>query len=182
MGFLSLFTRLYFQRRYQKIEKMSMNPHFFQEKTWGKLISKNKNTLFGIKHRCPEISTFSQFQKQIPIQAYEQIQPYIEKIIRGENNILSADPVRCFAKSSGTTDHRSKYIPMTLSFLKNCHYAGGKDALALYYQQEKNANLSSGKNLSLGGSVEENIACKKKIFWRFICPNDRKSALFSGIF
>ena len=96
--------------------------------------------------------TFAQYQSNVPISAYEDFTPFIERILRGEKNVLWPGRTKWFAKSSGTTSDKSKYIPVSEDTLVNCHYRGGKDLLSLYMHNNPNSNLFKGKGLIMGGS------------------------------
>ena len=94
------------------------------------------------------------FAARIPISIYEDIEPMIERARRGEQNLFWRTPIKWFAKSSGTTNAKSKFIPVSEEALQHCHYKAGKDMLCLYLNNNPDSNLFTGKSLRLGGSKE----------------------------
>jgi hypothetical protein len=127
-----------------------------QEELFEKLIKSAALTEFGIDHSFLSIKTVEDFKKAVPVRSYEDFKPYIDRLRDGEQGVLWPSKLKWFAKSSGTTSGRSKYIPVTKEALEDCHYAGGKDLLALYYHQNPEAKLYSGKHLVMGGSSSIN--------------------------
>mgnify|MGYP002231781807 FL=1 len=94
------------------------------------------NTEWGKKYDYASIRTYEDFKKRLPIQTYEEIKPYVERMRHGEKDVLWRGEVQWFAKSSGTTNDKSKFIPVSREGLHDIHYAGGMDAVALYLQQK----------------------------------------------
>jgi hypothetical protein len=94
----------------------------------------------------------SDFKKAIPIHTYDDLKPYIERLMHGEQNLLWNTPVYWFAKSSGTTSDKSKFIPITQESLTDCHYQAVKDVLSMYYYHQPESDLLTGKGLLIGGS------------------------------
>ena len=117
-----------------------------------KLLNKAKNTEVGNTYNFSNINTYKEFAKKVPIQQYESIEPYIERARKGEQNIFWPTPIKWFAKSSGTTNSKSKFIPVSDEALEDCHMKAGKDMLCLYFNNNENAQLFTGKGLRLGGS------------------------------
>ena len=109
---------------------------------------------WGIQHKFNKIKNSKDFAKHIPIQTYESLKPYIDRILKGEQNVLWPSPINWFAKSSGTTADKSKFIPVSNEALEECHYKGGKDLIALYFKNCPETKVFSGKNLVIGGSSE----------------------------
>ena len=116
------------------------------------LLKTAKNTEWGKKFGFGDISSYHTFRERVPVSRYEDLHLLIERMINGEKNILWPSGVRWFAKSSGTTNARSKYIPVTREILKNCHFKGGFDAVAIYIQNNPQTRFFSKKGLILGGS------------------------------
>ena len=116
------------------------------------LIVSAKNTEFGKKCKFSKIKSYSDFTKAVPIQKYETIEPLIERCRKGEQNLFWPTKIKWFAKSSGTTNAKSKYIPVSDEALEECHFNAGKDMLGLYINNNKNTQLFTGKGLRLGGS------------------------------
>ncbi len=117
-----------------------------------KLIATAKHTEFGKTHRFSKIRTYDDFSNNVPIQRYETIEPLIERCRKGEQNIFWPTKIKWFAKSSGTTNAKSKFIPVSDEALEDCHFKAGKDMLCLYINNNEDAQLFTGKSLRLGGS------------------------------
>ncbi len=135
---------------------MLEHPHAFQNKLLLELIRKNANTEWGKTHNYSSIQSLESFQKEVPASAYEELFPWIEKMMRGEKNILCAAPVQWFAKSSGTTNAKSKFIPVPKESLEQAHFKGGKDLLAFWYHMNPKSSIFNGRGLALGGSRSVN--------------------------
>lgn len=140
-----------------QMELFKQFPFDVQEEVRQKLIDQAALTQFGKEHHFEKIHSTKSFQSHIPIRNYESLFPYIDKAVQGEENILWPGKTTHFAKSSGTSNGRSKFIPITEENLEDCHYKGGKDLLALYYHLRPNADLYSGKTLVIGGSTKLNL-------------------------
>lgn len=143
-------------KRMKQIELMREYPYEFQREVFFNLIEKAKNTEFGKKYKFSDIETISQFQERVPVSTYDEFKNLIQRALRGEPNILWPGITRWFAKSSGTTADKSKFIPVTEDALNNCHFRGGKDILAIYLSQFSESKILEGKNLSIGGSHQIN--------------------------
>ena len=98
------------------------------------------------------ISSIKEYQSRFPVQEYEEIIPYVERLKKGESNLLWPGEIKWFAKSSGTTSTKSKFIPMSREALEDCHYRAGKDILAIYTMNNPHTRIFTGKGLTLGGS------------------------------
>lgn len=129
-------------------------PAEVQEELRIKLLAKAKDTEIGKLYGFNNIKTYEQFACQIPVTSYEDNHGYIERSRRGEGNILWPTPIKWFAQSSGTTNARSKYIPVSPESLEDCHYAASKDLLCMYLNNNPGSQLFKGKGLRLGGSKE----------------------------
>lgn len=127
-----------------------------QQEWFIKLITSAKDTEWGRKYDYKSVHTISDLRARIPLQDYEDLKPYIDRIIKGEQNILWPSEVKWFAKSSGTSNDKSKFIPVTKESLEECHYKGGKDMLSIYYNLLEDSQLFSGKTLVVGGSQQMN--------------------------
>ena len=117
-----------------------------------KLLQKAKHTEIGNAFGFADIKTYKEFTEKVPIQQYESIEPFIQRARKGEQNIFWPTPIKWFAKSSGTTNSKSKFIPVSDEALEDCHFKAGKDMLCLYYNNNPSAQLFAGKGLRLGGS------------------------------
>lgn len=123
-----------------------------QEEMLLKLIEKGKQTTYGKQYGFHSISCIKDFQQQVPIVDYNGIKDFVEKLRMGEQNLLWPGEIRWFAKSSGTTSDKSKFIPVSRDALEDCHFRGGKDVLAIYTDLYPDTKIFSGKGLTLGGS------------------------------
>lgn len=127
-------------------------PAEVQQDTFVKLIQKAADTEWGRTYGYRDIRSVYDFQQRVPVQGYESFKPYIDRLRQGEVNLLWPGEIKWFAKSSGTTDDKSKFIPVSRECLEDCHFRGGKDILAIYCQNNPETRLFSGKGLTLGGS------------------------------
>jgi hypothetical protein len=116
------------------------------------MIDKAKYTKFGKNYGFENFKNIQDFQNKVPINDYEGVKTYVEKLRKGEKDLLWPGDVRWFAKSSGTTSEKSKFIPVSKEALEDCHFRGGKDVLAIYTENYPNTRIFSGKGLTLGGS------------------------------
>lgn len=116
------------------------------------LVTHGQYTELGRKYGLDNTFTIRQFKERVPIHDYELLKPYIERMMQGEENLLWNTPVSWFAKSSGTTSDKSKFIPVSEESLEDCHFQASKDVLSLYYRQSEGSDLLTGKGLIIGGS------------------------------
>ncbi len=151
-------------KRIYQIDLFSKYPHDIQKEVFFELIRKASDTEWGRKYNYGRISSIEEYQKHVPIQTYEDIRPWVDRLRDGEKDILWPGEVKWFAKSSGTTSDKSKYIPVTSDALEECHFRGGKDVLALYVRNNPNTNLIWGKSLTLGGSTQINNFSNKSYY------------------
>ena len=143
------------QKRIHNIEEFCTNPIKTQEKVFNQLIFKGKNTKFGKEHNFNAITKYSHFKNNIPIRTYEEFSEYIKRTRNGEENVLWPGKIKWFSKSSGTTNSKSKFIPITKESLKECHFKGGKDMLSLYGNNFPFSDMYNGKGLMLGGTIKD---------------------------
>lgn len=127
-------------------------PHDVQNELFYNLLAEAENTEWGLQYGYSSINSISEFQKRVPISTYEDIEPYITRLMKGEQNLLWPTETRWFAKSSGTTNAKSKFIPVTIDSLNDCHYKAGKDLLALYLHKNPEADFLRGKTIGVAGS------------------------------
>jgi hypothetical protein len=151
----SIFTWI-MKKRIHQIELFIKYPHDVQEEWFHNLISTAQHTEWGRKYRYDSIFTQQQFRERVPIQTYESLKPFIQKMLNGGQNILWPSEVKWFARSSGTTNDRSKFIPVTDESLEECHFKGGKDLLSIYCNNRPDTKIFTGKCLVLGGSQQVN--------------------------
>ncbi len=143
----------FLKKRFAQIEYFKENPYEVQNTLIFELITKAKNTEWGKKYDYESIKDINTFQQRVPIQDYEQVKPYIERLRKGETNLLWPTEIKWFAKSSGTTSDKSKFIPVSNEALEDCHFKGGKDMLSLYCNFRPDTEVFSGKGLVMGGSA-----------------------------
>lgn len=153
---LNSFFSWVIKKRIHQIGLFMKYPVEVQNELFLKLMDEAALTRFGLEHKFSGIKTIKDFKQAVPIRTYEDFKPYINALREGEQNILWPSRLKWFAKSSGTTDARSKFIPVSREALEECHYKGGKDLLALYYMQRPNARIYDGKSLVMGGSSKIN--------------------------
>lgn len=144
----------FLKKRIHQIELFLKYPIDVQEELLKSLLQIAKNTELGQKYDFSNIKTYQEFTERIPVTTYEDIAPIIERSRKGEDNIFWPTPIKWFAKSSGTTSSKSKFIPVSTESLEDCHYAASKDLLCLYLNNNPDSQLFVGKSLRLGGSKE----------------------------
>jgi hypothetical protein len=140
------------KKRIHQIELFKNYPLEIQNQWFLRLIESGSNTIFGREHNFKEIESYEEFKVRVPLQDYNSLKPYIDRMIAGEQQVLWNSEVKWFAKSSGTTSDKSKFIPVSVESLEDCHYKGGKDLISIYYNIYKDANLYGAKHLVVGGS------------------------------
>ncbi len=144
----------FLKKRLHQMELFLKYPNEVQLELLHQLVEKAKNTEVGKRYDFKSINSYRDFSERIPVQTYEEIYEDIERCRKGERNIFWPKPIKWFAKSSGTTNAKSKFIPVSEDSLEDCHYAGSKDLLCLYFNNNPNSQLFTGKSLRLGGSKE----------------------------
>jgi len=133
-----------------------LNPIDTQKKVFNDLISSAQFTEYGKKYNFQHINSIAEYQKTVPLNNYDTLKPYIQRILEGQQNILWPSEITWFAKSSGTTSDKSKFIPVSKEALDDNHYKSGKDAIALYLSRFPESKITSGKCLVIGGSHQLN--------------------------
>ena len=152
MSFFTHSARLIFQPRLRKMERFAQRIDELQQQQLHYLLRTASRTVWGQHYDFTHIKDYQTFSQRIPLQAYDDLSPYIHCMINGEADILWPGVTRWFAKSSGTTNDKSKFIPVTNEILRRCHYQGPKDIVAFYLRNYPNSRLFEGKGLILGGS------------------------------
>ena len=138
--------------RMWRIEGWMQNPVASQREVLQHLVTSAQYTEFGTKHDFSSLFNIRSFKEAVPVQEYDDIKVYIERMMQGEENILCNTPVKWFAKSSGTTSDKSKFIPVSEESLVDSHYKAAKDILTIYYNNFPYSDLLTGKGLVIGGS------------------------------
>ncbi|HLV14298.1 MAG TPA: GH3 auxin-responsive promoter family protein [Xanthomarina sp.] len=144
----------FLKKRVHQIDLFLKYPNEVQQELLLQLINKAKDTEIGKQYGFESIKDYKTFTERVPISTYEDYQNNIERSRLGENNIYWPQPIKWFAKSSGTTNAKSKFIPVSEDSLEDCHYAASKDLLCMYLNNNENSQLFTGKSLRLGGSKE----------------------------
>lgn len=140
------------RKRLQQIELFRENPHEAQLEVFHKLMEAARYTAWGKQYDYGSIDTPALFRERVPLQDYTEVKPWVDRMRAGEQNLLWPTDIKWFAKSSGTTNARSKYIPVSREALEECHYKGGKDLIALHYGMYPQSRLYYGMNMVVGGS------------------------------
>lgn len=156
MSIISPAIKGYMKLRLSAIDNFMHNPVDTQQQVFNNLIGSAQFTEYGKKYGFDKINSSADFKKAVPINDYDTLKPYIQRILEGEQNILWPSPINWFAKSSGTTSDKSKFIPISKESLDENHYKGGKDVLTLYLKQFPDSKMMSGKCLTIGGSHQIN--------------------------
>ncbi len=149
-----------FNSRLKELELYTTRPDELQASAFKYLVDKAKNTEWGIKYDYKSIKTYADFKSRVPIQTYDEIKPYVERLLAGEQNLIWPSTIKWFAKSSGTTNDKSKFLPVSKESLKDIHYKGGQDVVTMYLQNNPSSKFFSGKGLILGGSHRPNLNTK----------------------
>ena len=142
------------KKRIHQIELFTKYPHEVQAELLYYLLDKAKLTEVGKRYGFKGITNYTEFKNQVPLSTYESIESQIERSRKGTQNIFWPSTIKWFAKSSGTTNSKSKFIPVSIEALEDCHYKAGKDMLSLYFNNNEDSQLLTGKSLRLGGSSE----------------------------
>ena len=151
---INSFASWVLKQRIHQIELFLKYPNEVQEELLMNLIQSSKNTAFGKQNHFASTKSYANFAERVPISTYEELQPLIERTREGEQNVFWETPIKWFAKSSGTTNAKSKFIPVSNEALEDCHYKGSKDLLCMYLNNNEDSELFLGKSLRLGGSSQ----------------------------
>ncbi len=154
MKLFNTMFRWYIRQRLPRIRRFENYPVEVQNLLFRDLINTAKNTKWGKQYGYESITTSSEYRHRVPVSSYEDIFPYINRMMYGERDVLWPGIVSWFSKSSGTTNGKSKYIPVTEISLRTCHIAGAHDIMAKWYDNNKDARLFEGKGLMVGGAHE----------------------------
>jgi hypothetical protein len=138
-------------RRWQ-IEQWVLDPVAVQREVLQDLVTSAQYTEIGRRYDFSKLFSIKEFKKAVPIHEYEDLKPYINRIMQGEENLLWNTPINWFAKSSGTTSDKSKFIPISEESLQDNHFLAAKDVLTMYYHFNPESDLLTGKGLVIGGS------------------------------
>lgn len=156
MEFLNSLFTWFMKKRIHQIEVFMKYPHDVQEEWFHNLINAAEATEWGKTYDYKSIMTPQEFKNRVPISDYDGIKAYVDRMIKGEQNILWPSDIKWFAKSSGTTSDRSKFIPVSVEALEECHYQGGKDMLSIFCHNNPNNKIFNGKSVVIGGASQIN--------------------------
>ena len=156
MNPISTVITWWLKRRMSEIDHIRNNPVETQALLWQKLMDTARDTEWGRQYQYHKITSIREFQEQVPTSSYEELFPWIKKAMKGGENLLWPGLTTSFSKSSGTTNDKHKYIPVTQDSLEECHYKGGKDLISLYLNNRENSEVLNGKNLAMGGCLQPN--------------------------
>ena len=146
-----------FAGRLREVERFRRRPVEVQQGELRRLLDKGATTDFGREHGLKGVKTIGEFQAKVPVREYEEFFPWIERARRGERGVLWPGETKWFARSSGTTGSKSKYIPVTGDSLADCHLRGPKDCIAFNVDRYPRTGVWSGKTLTLGGSYTAHV-------------------------
>ncbi len=163
MNTTSLLNKIYFERRLRELDRYTDQAGELQQNVLDRLLKTAAYTEWGKKYEYKSISNYEEFKSRVPVQTYEEIKSYVERLRGGEQNLLWPSNIRWFAKSSGTTNDKSKFLPVSKESLKDTHYRGGQDAVTIYLSQNPESRFFSGKGLILGGSHSPNLNMKHSL-------------------
>ncbi|MFV0483171.1 MAG: GH3 auxin-responsive promoter family protein [Bacteroidales bacterium] len=152
MQFFNSLVNTFGKSRLTAIEYFMNNPHEVQEKVFLSLIARAKDTQWGKMYDYDSVKNIETFDQRVPVNVYDGLREMFEKQMQGEADVMWQGKVRWFAKSSGTTADKSKFIPVTADSLEYCHYRGGKDVVIIHLYNYPKSRILSGKSLTLGGS------------------------------
>lgn len=156
MGLINSVLTWIFKKRIDQIQHFIDHPIETQESLLMGLIQKSANTEIGKLYGYESIHSIGDYKNRVPIKEYDGFKPYIERVMQGGQNLIWPSEIKWFAKSSGTTSDKSKFLPVSKEALDDCHFKGGRDLLAMYCYNNPDTNIFSGKGLVMGGSTQVN--------------------------
>ncbi|MBW6490150.1 MAG: GH3 auxin-responsive promoter family protein [Lentimicrobium sp.] len=152
MALINSLISWYMKKRIHQIELFMKYPHDVQIEWLRKLLLSARGTEWGKKYGYSDIENYKTFADRVPLNSYEDLKPYIDRLRNGEQNLLWNSEIKWFAKSSGTTGDKSKFIPVSEEALDDCHTKGGKDLISIYCNNHPETRIFTGKILGMGGS------------------------------
>ena len=155
MSLTSIVGKLFLPRQ-RMLERYNNEAEALQQSVLKHLIEREKDTEYGRNHLLNRVRSYEDFTRNVPVNTYEELKTDIDRMRHGEHNVLCQGGVKWYAKSSGTTNDKSKFIPVSHEGLQRIHYQGGKDVVALYLRNHPHSRLFDGKSLILGGSHAPN--------------------------
>ena len=164
MTFIPTIIRRLYAGRLNQIDDFRKNPVDVQQKVLSDLLAFASSTDLGRQYGFSSISSAAAFQSRVPLNSYEDYLPLVERMRAGEDNVTWPGSIRWFAKSSGTTSTKSKFIPVSRESLYKCHFQAAKDILTIYCSNYPSTRMFSGKALTLGGSTRINQAGNNSVY------------------
>ena len=149
-------ARPFLLHRAKEIEKRSLNTEEVQRSVLAALVARAEQTRWGREYGYKSVGSYETFAGRVPVCTYEELKGHIDRMRQGEADVLWPGRVQWYAKSSGTTNDKSKFIPVSADGLRDTHYAGGRDAVALYLRNHPKSKIFDGRALILGGSHAPN--------------------------
>ena len=149
-------ARHLFAPRWRELERHNTEAETLQRQVLSRLVSRARDTEYGRYHHFADLNTYEDFTSNVPINSYEELKGDIDRMRHGEKDVLWPGRVKWYAKSSGTTNDKSKFIPVSKEGLKRLHYKGGTDVVALYLRNNPQSRMFDGRGLILGGSHAPN--------------------------
>ncbi len=153
---LTSIARIAFLKRQRELQKHQNGAEELQQQVLSRLLNEAKDTEYGRNHAYGMMRGYEDFARNVPVNTYEELKGDIDRMRHGESDVLWPGTVKWYAKSSGTTNDKSKFIPVSAEGLHNIHYAGGRDCVALYLRNNPKSRMFDGKGLILGGSHSPN--------------------------
>ena len=160
---LTRIARQFFAPRWRELERHNTEAEALQRQVLSRLVNRARDTEYGRYHHFVDLKTYEDFTSNVPINSYEELKADIDRMRHGERDILWPGRVRWYAKSSGTTSDKSKFIPVSPQGLQDTHYQGGTDAVVLYLHNHPESRIFDGRALILGGSHAPNYNLKHSL-------------------
>lgn len=160
---LTSIIRPFFVRRTNRLERYATQAEEVQRQVLARLVGRAENTLWGKEHHYADISNYEQFVEKVPISTYEELKGYIDRMRHGESDILWPGTVKWYAKSSGTTNDKSKFIPVSRDGLHDTHYAGGTDCVSLYLRNNPKSRLFDAAPSFWVAAMRPTITCRIRL-------------------
>jgi hypothetical protein len=149
MSLISAIFSLFYSRRLKEIDRFEQYPAEIQQNTFCNLVRTASNTEWGKNYEFPSVKSVKDFRERLPLQTYDDLLPYVERLGNGELDLLWPGKIKWFARSSGTTSTKSKFIPMSHEALFDTQYRAVKDILAIYFRNNPSSRIFHGKALTL---------------------------------
>lgn len=152
-----------FMHRVGQLQRFAAEGSQIQQRQLQRLLHEAEDTVYGRKYDFSKIKTVDDFRSAVPLVRYEDVRPYVMRMVEGEGNVLWRGACRNFAQSSGTSDGKSKYVPITPDSFRRCHYRGSADCVAVYLAMNPSSRLFDGKAFILGGSYANELTLRKGV-------------------